>query len=122
MPGLPVLLAQLYIDPKIDRCTSVKGAYRIRGSLSLLLLSLLTCAVPFLQLMSLDLPKTPMVIFVVGIGFAVGLAHGWLFSLGALFPGKCTSFLLAGTGPSALWWLLWWWRRGDAVAVAVKTL
>jgi hypothetical protein len=40
-----------------------------------------------------------MISFVAIVGIVVGLAHGWLYSFAALYPGlKPTSFLLVGAG------------------------
>ncbi len=40
-----------------------------------------------------------LIAFVAIVGVVVGLAHGWLYSFAALYPGlKPTSFLLVGSG------------------------
>jgi hypothetical protein len=96
VPGFPVLLIQLFTDEKASKWFGVRKAYLVRLGISFTMVAALAGMVPYSQYEGAT--KTNMLVFVIVVGAAVGLGHGWIFSIATLYPPLAVAYLTAGAG------------------------
>lgn len=95
-PGFPILLLQLWTDEKTSKYLGTRKTYLIRLVFSFAFVAALGAFVPFA--IQSGAGKTTMLIFVTLVGAAVGLGHGWIYSIVSLYPPLSVSYLAAGGG------------------------
>eukprot|EP01111_Echinosteliopsis_oligospora_P019587 TRINITY_DN9547_c0_g1_i1.p1 TRINITY_DN9547_c0_g1~~TRINITY_DN9547_c0_g1_i1.p1 ORF type:complete len:357 (-),score=79.57 TRINITY_DN9547_c0_g1_i1:321-1391(-) len=98
VPGFPVLLLQLYTDHYFSKIFGTRRIYVARIVVSFIALSILAGLVPFTS----GLSRVGILIYMTGVGIAVGAGHGWAYSLASLYPVKAVSYLVAGGGMSSI--------------------
>eukprot|EP01120_Amphizonella_sp_Union-15-10_P004666 TRINITY_DN1531_c0_g1_i1.p1 TRINITY_DN1531_c0_g1~~TRINITY_DN1531_c0_g1_i1.p1 ORF type:complete len:439 (-),score=48.24 TRINITY_DN1531_c0_g1_i1:136-1452(-) len=99
LPGLPILFLQMFTDPSIDKKFQLFNVFLLRNGITLTLLSFMCFAIPILIYLHI---QSVMIVAVTFIGILVGAGSGWLFSMGSLFPPRCTSYILIGQGIATL--------------------